>query len=389
VKSFIRFTGYLLLFGLVTFPARAAFTSLYIFGDGVSTTTNNTLGPAYLYYGLRYCNGRVWVELLAQQLGLTNNYWYSTNSSNQVSYTNLTATTTNWSYSSNNWSFFGDYSSILLTNLNHFTAPPDASNALFIVWVDDADFVGYVGNSSFSPFNSNNIAIWTNAINQSISNHFTIITNLYAKGVRTLVMPDAVDVTEIPYYSARSSADKSFIRQRIIDFNAAFTVMLSNTMVLKPDLKIYQPDFFSLLDAILTNAASYGLTNALYSGHTVDALDDGTLANKSLNGPGANYIFWDYLDPSAKAQAIMVDVVQQLIAPPQISRITSQNGTNQLNLTNVPVGLNGVVNGSADLVAWTSVTNFNSTNSVQPVLVPVSGPMQFYKLNFPFAWTWP
>jgi phospholipase/lecithinase/hemolysin len=383
------------LFGLAVFPARAAFTSLYIFGDGVSTTTNNTGGPAALYYGLRYCNGRIWVELLAQQLGLPNNYWYSNNIANQVSFTNLTATTTNWSYSSNNWSFFNDYSSVLLTNLNHFTTPPDASNALFIVWVNDADFVGYMGNNSFSPYTSNNIAIWTNAINQSISNHFAAITNLYAKGARTLVMPNAVDITEIPYYSARDSADKSFIRQRIIDFDTAFSVTLSNATVSCPGLKIYEPDFFSLLDNILTNAAAYGLTNALYSGHTVDAVDAyynyGMLPNINLNGPGANYIFWDYLDPSAKAQAIMVDVVEQLIAPPQIGQITSQNGTNQLNLANVPVGLNGVLLGSTnlELTNWTAVTNFNSTNSAQSVFVPVSGPMQFYRLNFPFAWTWP
>ena len=382
-----------MLFGLVVLPARAAFASLYIFGDGVSTTTNNiqTGSLAAYYYGYRFCNGRVWVELLAQQLNLTNNYWYSTNSSNQVSYTNLTATTTNWSCSSNNWSFFGDYSSVLLTNLNHFTAPLDASNALFIVWVDDADFVGYMANSSFSPFNSNNIAIWTNAINQSISNHFLAITNLYVKGVRTLVMPNAVDITEVPYYSARSSADKSFVRQRVIDFNTAFNATLSNAMASCPGLKIYQPDFFSLLDNILTNAASYGLTNALYSGHTIDALDDGTLANKSLNGPGANYIFWDYLDPSAKAQAAMVDTVQQLLAPPQIAQITSQNGSNQLALARVPIGLNGIVVGSTNLALtnWTTVTSFNSTNSAQSVFIPISGPLQFYRLNFPFAWTWP
>ncbi len=117
----------------------------------------------------------------------------------------------------------------------------------------------------------------------------------------------------------------------------------------------------------------------------------GMLPNVNLNGPGANYIFWDYLDPSAKAQAIMVDTVEQLIAPPQISQITSQNGTNQLNLANVPVGLNGIVLGSTNLALtnWTSVTNFNSTNTAQSVFVPISGPLWFYRLNFPFTWTWP
>jgi phospholipase/lecithinase/hemolysin len=379
------------LFGLLVLPARAAFTSLYIFGDGVSTTTNNIQSPplAADYYGYRFCNGRVWVELLAQQLNLTNNYWYSTNSSNQLSYTNLSASSTNWSYSSNNNSYFNHSSSILVTDVSNFVAPADVSNALFIVWVNDADFV--YDMQHYTPYTSNNIAVWTNAINQSISNHFMVITNLYAEGVRTVVMPNAADITEVPSYSGLPAANKSFVRQRVVDFNTAFNVTLSNAMVSCPGLKIYQPNFFSLLDNILTNAASYGLTNALASGHTVDALDDGSLANKSLNGPGANYIFWDYLDPSAKAQAIMVDTVQQLIAPPQIGQITSQNGSNQLNMANVPIGLNGIVLGSTNLALtnWTTVTNFNSTNFAQSVFVPISGPLQFYRLSFPFAWTWP
>ncbi len=340
----------------------------------------------------RFCNGRVWVELLAQQLGITNNYWYSTNSSNQLSYTNLSASSTNWSYSSNNNSYLGHSSSILVADVSNFVAPADVSNALFIVWVNEADFV--YDMTHYTPFTSNNIAVWTNAINQSISNHFMVITNLYAEGVRTLVMPNAADITEVPCYSGLPAVNKSFVRQRVIDFNTAFTTTLSNAMVLCPGLKIYQPDFFSLLDNILTNAAAYGLTNALYSGHTIDAIDgyyDGLLPNLNLNGPGANYIFWDYLDPSAKAQAIMVDTVQQLLAPPQISQITSQNGSNQLALANVPIGLNGIVLGSTNLALtnWTTVMSFNSTNSAQSVFIPISGPLQFYRLNFPFAWTWP
>ncbi len=116
-----------------------------------------------------------------------------------------------------------------------------------------------------------------------------------------------------------------------------------------------------------------------------------SLTNMSMNGPGANYILWDAMDPTAKAHAIMAGLAKQLIAPAQISQITSQSGTNQLNLANVPVGLNGVVLGSTNLALtnWTTVTNFNSTNTDQSVFVPISGPMQFYRLNFPFSWTWP
>ena len=98
MKRLIQFTVGALLFGLAVCPAQAAFTSIHIFGDGISTTTNNPT-PSQLYYGynLRQSNGRVWVEVLAQRQGLGAN-----------SITNVS-----WSNSSNNWSYYGQYSSIL------------------------------------------------------------------------------------------------------------------------------------------------------------------------------------------------------------------------------------------------------------------------------------
>lgn len=157
------------LLGIVTFQTQAAFTSLYIFGDGICTTTNNSSAGQY-YYGLRESNGRVWVEVLAQRLGLGAN-----------SITNV-----NWSNSANNWSYYGQYSPNLITNLNHFARPSDAGTALFVVWVNDADFVGDMGNIYFAGY-STNATKWNNAINQSLSNHWNIITNLYyAKGAQVL-----------------------------------------------------------------------------------------------------------------------------------------------------------------------------------------------------------
>ena len=260
-----------LLFGSAVFPARAAFTSLYIFGDGVSTTTNNT-GPypsTTNFFGKRFTNGRVWVEVLAQQQGLTNN----------------SVTNANWSFYSNDWSYVGNYSSNVVKTLTNYPAPPDSNTALFVVWVNDADFVYDVLNYA------TNITQWTNAINLSLTNHFKIITNLYAKGARTLVMPNAVDIGEVPAYAAYGSDNLAFIRQRIIGFNTAFTAILSNAMVAHPDLEIYEPDFFALLDNILTNAAAYGLTNA--GNYALNLNIPNKLTNLSMTGPGAIYIWWD------------------------------------------------------------------------------------------------
>jgi phospholipase/lecithinase/hemolysin len=386
VKKAVQFMVGFLLFGSALFPAQAAFTSIYIFGDGVCTTTTNKVAGQY-YYGLRNSNGRVWVELLAQQLGLTNNYWYSNNSSIHLSYTNLSALSTNWSYSSNNWSFYGDSSPLLVTNVSHFTAPPDAATALFVMWVNDADFVGDMGTI----YPSTNIVTWTNAINQSLTNHWKIITNLYyAKGARTLVMPNAVDITEIPQYNQNPAAIKSFIRQRIIGFNTAFTTLLNQARASLPGITIYEPDFFTLLDNVLTNAAAYGLTNALSNGQSIDVLES-SLSNLSLNGPGTNYIFWDQNDPTAKFHAVLADITQQLLSPMQISNLTILNGSNQLVVANVPIGQNGLVLGRTDLVLgnWTTNATFVSSNTTQTVYVTNSSPQWFYRLKFPYTWAWP
>jgi phospholipase/lecithinase/hemolysin len=352
-----------LLFGSAVFPAQAAFNSLYIFGDTVSTTTT---GPGDASYYLKsYSNGRVWVEVLAQQQGLTY-------------------------YSNKNLSYYDHSSALLVTEVNSFPTPTNATNALFVVWVNDADF--YDDITTYTA-DSNSIAAWNNAINQSLTNHFKVITNLYfAKGARTLIMPNAVDMTKVPGFAHLPSADKNFIRQRVIAFNAGFTNTLNRARTNCPAIKIYVPDVFALLDNVVTNAAYYGLTNALDSnGQSIDAREDPALSNKALNGPGANYIFWDYLDPTAKLHAVIADITQQLISPVRISQITSLNGSNRLDMANVPIGQNGLVIGRTNLVLgnWKTNATFVSSNTTQSVYVPASGPQWFYRLKFPYSWTWP
>ena len=92
----------------------------------------------------------------------------------------------------------------LVQNLNNFPAPTDASTALFVVWVCDADFVGFISSYGPKTPGDTNTTVWTNAISLSLSNHFQALTNLYLKGARTLIMPNAVDITVVPYYAESS-----------------------------------------------------------------------------------------------------------------------------------------------------------------------------------------
>ena len=108
-----------MLCGWMGVSAHATFSSIYVFGDSVSATTTNFTTDTNLFYGKRYCNGRTWVEVLAQRQGLGAN----------------TTTNYNWAYSGNNVSYWGHYSPLLVSNVNKFVAPGNAGSSLFVVWV--------------------------------------------------------------------------------------------------------------------------------------------------------------------------------------------------------------------------------------------------------------
>lgn len=359
MKKLFKYTLGLLLLAWTVLPASAAFSSLYVFGDALSTTTGNpNVGPSY--YGNRFSNGRVWVEVLAQRQSLV------------------------YDFTKNN-SYFDHNSSNLVTDIKNFIPPADVTNDLFIVWVCNADI--YDSAASPSPLNS---AQWQAANNVSQTNHLQIITNLYAKGVRTLILPNAVDISTIPAFNQSAGASLSLMHNGCVDFNTKFSNTLNQAKALCPNLKIYAPDYYTLLNNALANAAYYGLTNVLYLGKPIDAIDY-LGANCNTNGLGSNFVFWDYADPTARFHAVMADTAQQLIAPGLIGKIIPLVGSNRLDVVNLPVGLNGFVDSLTNLTLtnWTSLQSFNSTNAAQSVFVPATGLQSFYRLRYPFAWNWP
>ena len=186
MKNLFQLAIGFLLFGFTALPTQAAFTSLYIFGDALSATADpNAPGGSY-FYGQRWSNGRVWVEVLAQRQGLTIN-------------------------NTNNNSYWDHNSSALVADINNFSAPADVANDLFIVWVCNADTYDATITALNDPNTNTNHLLnqFISANIQSQANHLQIITNLYAKGVRTLIMPNAVDISAIPAFNAGTLAVSS------------------------------------------------------------------------------------------------------------------------------------------------------------------------------------
>lgn len=360
-------------FSLACPSARAEFGSIHVFGDGLSCTASNnvTFPSSTNYYGKRFANGRVWVEVLAQMQGLPFDPLKNTNS------------------------FFGNTSSNLFAQTTNFTAAlsaSDASNALVIIWVNNADlyYPAYASPPTFT--------IFSNAITLALTNQFKSITNLYTKGVRTLIMPNVVDISSVPEFN-NYIAQTNLFRQVSTNYNFRFTQMLNVVKAGRPDLKIIVPDFFGLLISILATPATYGLTNALYDQgngpFSIDAIQFPQLSNKSPSGPGTNFIFWDSTNPSAKVHYLMASEAQQLISPVKISQIASANSISLIEIANVPVYTNtpqnGLVLSSTNLTLgnWRTNSAFSTTNVVQSVPVTNNTPQAFFRVQFPYVWNWP
>ena len=409
MKKLIQIATSIVLLGWAVLPSQAAatqgaFTSVYVFGDALSTTTANTAGldpsdgEMKDYYGGRYSNGRVWVEVLAQRLGTTVGY---------------------------NLSYYDCNSADLSNNVKSFNISPSvAANTLFVVWGDNADLFDVVNAG-----NGDNQSAYNKVIIAGTNDELFVIKNLAAKGVQTLVMPSVVDISQVPYFSQDyTTAYLQMMHNESIAYNLAFSNMLNVARQACPGLTIYEPDFFSLLNTVLTNGPAYGLTNAIYEGATIDALDYYDYKNNT-NGLGTNFVYWDMLDPSAKLHEIMADEAMQMVAPVRLSQVTplsplsAATATNVLTIANVPVGLSGFVEGTTNFYqkgwAWTTMTNFTSISPVQsifvnsPALPPIAlpggnGPItpggagnqptptnaipsywQAYRLKFPLAWYWP
>lgn len=350
----------------------ASFTSMYVFGDGVCATNDPTASIDPLYHEKRNCNGRVWVEVLWQWQGHAHD-------------------------EAKNISGFGHTSNEVVTETNSLKAPADIATSLYVIWCNNADFVEYSQIDSPPPYASGDVPAWTTFIDTSISQHVQAVTNLYLKGARAILMPNAVDIAAVPNYNNASPSDKTFIRNRVIEFNLAFkSAMASLPGLLKsrdPDksmLTIYYSDTFDFFEQVLANPSSFGLRNPYPANSPVYDLPD---ANKQT-GPGIDYIFWDDFHPTAKFQMHLAEFFRRIVLPEQVSSIVRAGGNVRMQVANIPLGRDGAIQGSADLhPPWATdrmiSEPFTGGSTTTTFTFPASGTKRFYRVGFPVVWTWP
>lgn len=278
------------------------FTSLKVFGDSLSDSGNNALvfggavgglpsGNSYVppgapYASGTYSNGPVWVSAFAAAEGLP----AAANPS--------LAGDGNYAYGGARTSTDGSglppsATAQLAGFLSGVIALP--STGLYVIAIggnDVRDVAQAVGTGA--PFST--IATAAGAYALAVGN---MVDALQAKGAKHIVVWDAPDVGKTPAAMSFGSGFAGLATTVAGAFNAALTGRLTGEAGVIPF------DIFGIVDAIVANPGSYGLTNV------IDAC--GAVIN-SCNASLSTALFYDGIHPSAAGQALLATAMINTVA---------------------------------------------------------------------------
>jgi phospholipase/lecithinase/hemolysin len=280
----------------VTAPT-GGFASIYAFGDSLSDAGDDyaaTLGqvPSAPYNDGRFSNGNVWVQDLAQNLGLPplqpslrggTDYAFGAGQTGTTAVHPLTP--------------IDLPSQLAQFELNTPTPSPDG---LYTVWAGSYDVVT-IANSTETP------AQQTATVQQAVNNEVQFIDGLVAHGAKDLVVMGVPDLGVTPYERALPASDaaSSTLAQ---DYNADLGAALQQ-IVATGAASIDYVNTYALLDAAVANPAAYGFSNVTQPVWT-GGLTPGSGGTLNATGTAQNgYLFFDNLHPAAEGHALLAAAV--------------------------------------------------------------------------------
>jgi thermolabile hemolysin len=256
-----------------------AFDAIVAFGDSL-TDTGNVPAEPYLHYQGRWSNGPLWIEYLSERLGFPYN-------------------------PSNNLAHSGGTTGGALGETRKYVSAGDVSNTLFVVWAGGNDFL-----QQYQTFWFNETG-WSQLTTASVNNLSNAVVNLQAKGARSILVPNTVDLTTIPLLNKLPGFLRTYLQSKVKMFNNKLSKSLTALQATYPNVKIYKTDIYLGEKAILKNYKADGFKN-----RNLAALTDLKLLDKSFNGPGAKYVFWDPIHPTTKSHSYIADWFYTAIGNP-------------------------------------------------------------------------
>lgn len=336
------------LVGLVCSTSAAPpYEALYAFGDSL-TDTGRDPAPDIGYYERRYSNGPLWVEYLSTRLGFPYD-------------------------AAKNFAESGARTDQLLEQVMAFTPATNIDQSLFVPWAGGNDFI-----QRYDEFGIDDNA-WDQFTTSMAANLSNAVVRLVAVGARSILVPNTVDVSDIPTFNKFPGEFRSYLRSKVTQFNTKLAAAMDQIRAAHPAITLVLFDFYARTKDLLANYRAYGFTEK-----DVGALDDFTLFDKSFDGPGRNYVFWDIIHPTTKAHGIIADWYHAAVAPMRPALAPGAAGNSfSLSLSNLHVGKIYAIQQTADWTGWSEAQNFtNYTGPSRSVALTNVVPPAFFRARF-------
>src|SRR5438093_853860 len=180
------------------------------------------------------------------------------------------------------------------------------STPLCVLWIGTND-LQYAFNLYWLPGKYATIA------SQAMTNISNAVGALYTRGVRTLVVPNAYDVTITPnYHNYQVPYWQSYFlptfSSNTTDFNSRLSTLLSNLQATYPAMTIIKVDTRGQLNNMFPHSSSYDLI----AGHSI-ACDDATFLSTNDFCIGEKYFTWDGFHPTSKMQRSIAAWIYNLV----------------------------------------------------------------------------
>jgi hypothetical protein len=309
------------------------------------------------YWQNRTANGPMWPEFLSTNLGLIY-------------------------VPANNYARGGAESLDVLNQVVSGSFGPKPALNLYFLWAGDSEFLSAADCNYGSCIPWTNEPAWNGMIQTAIRNNSNAVERLYAKGARTIVVQNLDDFSRHPAVVQDFGNDTNRVlafRRHAEAFNAELDLALHAIARTKPDLRLFLLDMYSDLNELQDNFSSYGFTKVF-----PNVLADPALKDKSFNGPGSDYVYWDGLHGTSKLNQLIANWALALLTNSvvEILDISFVGGFPQIQMNRLQIGRDYTLQTSADLVHWRELTPFTAAAGTNQWTGTTNNPAAFYRLTW-------
>lgn len=293
----------------VTDLSQAPFNNLVVFGDSFSDTgnvfnaTEGLVPPSPPYNSGRFSNGDLLVDAIADYLELPENESFQSGGDNYAFGAAQTGEGTS------------EYGFLLPEPID----VPNIGQQIDLYLADQTPtktdlFYVYGGTNDFiSPLLQGEALPTPESIVGNITTH---ITELAEAGAQTFVVPNLPPLGDIPLFLEQPEAT-AILNDVTKEFNQLLDTEL-DAIASELDVKIIEPDVYSITTEIQDNPTDFGLSNTTDAFfNQIDPISEKT--DLSLTGNPEEFFFWDIFHPTATATEIIAQeaVVSEIMVDPQ------------------------------------------------------------------------